>query len=125
MGKELDGTGIRYLTGKISDFRMYSRALPASEILAYIAETSAKGSQDRIIVLKSGKNGVKSIENINLYKDGDNATITRARGGIIQAVTNKSHYILPIKNDDGYARFLYKANLGNTILQNVRKTRSN
>jgi len=42
MGKELDGTGIRYLTGKISDFRMYSRALSASEILAYYNNTKSR-----------------------------------------------------------------------------------
>jgi hypothetical protein len=35
MGKEIETTYHRYLTGKITDFRMYSRTLSASEILAY------------------------------------------------------------------------------------------
>ena len=42
IGKELDGTGIRYLTGKISDIRMYSRALSASEISAYYNYTKSR-----------------------------------------------------------------------------------
>lgn len=42
IGKELDGTGIRYLTGKMTDIRMYSRALSASEILAYYNATKSR-----------------------------------------------------------------------------------
>jgi hypothetical protein len=42
IGKELDGTGIRYLTGKMADIRMYSRALSASEILAYYNYTKSR-----------------------------------------------------------------------------------
>ena len=36
------GIGVRYLTGKISDLRMYSRVLSASEILAYYNATKGR-----------------------------------------------------------------------------------
>lgn len=42
IGKELDGTGIRYLTGKMTDIRMYSRALSSTEILAYYNATKSR-----------------------------------------------------------------------------------
>ena len=73
----------------------------------------------------------KLLQNIEQYKDGNPATITRARGGIVHAMLNKrkeyeenNHFILPIRNETGQARFLYKANLGHYILQNLRTTSS-
>ena len=42
IGKEIETTSHRYLTGKISDFRMYSRALSASEVLAYYNYTKSR-----------------------------------------------------------------------------------
>ena len=42
IGKELDGTGIRYLTGKMADIRVYNRALSASEISAYYNLTKSR-----------------------------------------------------------------------------------
>ena len=58
------------------------------------------------------------IQNIKQYGDGDEETITRARGGVVQAIINKRddcknkiHYVLPIKNNDNKARFLYRQSL--------------
>ena len=41
IGREV-GIGVRYLTGKISDLRMYSRVLSASEVLAYYNSTRGR-----------------------------------------------------------------------------------
>ena len=79
------------------------------------------------MVLRSEREG-KVLQNINRYKsDGNQETITRKRGGIIHAMLNdmqaynqNSHFILPIKNDLGEFRFLYKTNLGHQILQNLK-----
>ena len=67
------------------------------------------------MVLRS-ENKTKVLQNIERYSsDEDQETITRARGGIIHAMLNKrteydknNHFILPIRNDLGEMRFLYK-----------------
>ena len=91
-------------------------------------ETSKNLNNDTTLVLLQPKVSDKpQIQNIGSYKsDGDQETITRARGGIIQAIINKRddyknkiHYVLPIKNNFGKARFLYRQALGQTILQNI------
>ena len=95
-------------------------------LLAYIDETSENES-GILMVLRSEREG-KVLQNINRYKsDGNQETITRKRGGIIHAMLNdmqaynqNSHFILPIKNDLGEFRFLYKTNLGHQILQNLK-----
>ena len=100
----------------------------AKEILEFIRETSKNLYNDTILVLLQPRSSdTPQIQNIGSYQsDGDQETITRARGGIIQAIINKRddykdkiHYVLPIKNDFGKARFLYRQSLGQTILQNV------
>ncbi len=94
-------------------------------LLIYLDETSA--GEDVFMVLRTEK-GHPVMQNIERYKDDGNAeTITRKRGGIIHALLNKrkeytthSHFILPIRNKLGEARFMYKANLGHKILQNLK-----
>ena len=81
------------------------------------------------IMVYAGAEGNDEIHSIAGYKtDGDNETISRKRGGIIQALINKRarynnkiHYIMPITNVEGTkARFYYKSFLGHTILQNMK-----
>lgn len=99
-------------------------------LIAYLKETSFKDQKDIHMVFRSiGEQ--KLLQNIEQYKDGNPATITRARGGIVHAMLNKrkeyeenNHFILPIRNETGQARFLYKANLGHYILQNLLTTSS-
>ena len=99
-----------------------------SEILSYIAETSKDTKKDTCLVLKHPRNQLlPRIQEIEEYKDGDSKLISRARGGIIQALINKRdmyknkiHYILPIKNKNNQIRFIYRQNLGQKILQNMR-----
>ena len=98
-------------------------------LIYYLDETSFQNQKDIMIVLKSSS-GSYSLQEIEQYADGDSETITRARGGIIHAMLNRraeyndnNHFILPIKNKFGEARFLYKANLGHSILQNLKVAR--
>ncbi len=99
----------------------------AREILEFIRETSKNLQNDTTLVLLKpiGAHHPK-IQNIKQYRDGDEETITRAKGGIIQAIINKRndyknkiHYVLPIKNNNNKARFLYRQSLGQTILANI------
>ena len=98
-----------------------------SSLVSYLREVSMKDESDILIVLRS-KGDQDFIQNIEQYKkDGDPVTITRSRGGIVHAMLNKRkeysenrHFILPIRNNDGQARFMYKSNIGQAILQNLK-----
>jgi hypothetical protein len=100
--------------------------LPPS-LLGYLRETCADDESDLLLVRRVEKDGRYVLQNIERYEtDGDSTTITRKRGGIIHAMLNRrpdynnfTHFILPITNKDGQARFLYKANLGHSILQRL------
>ena len=100
----------------------------AKEILEFIKETSKNLINDATFVFLQPRGADKpEIQNIGNYKsDGNQETITRASGGIIHGMINKRdsykdkiHFVLPIKNDLGQARFLYRQSLGKTILQNI------
>ena len=100
----------------------------AKEILEFIKETSKNLINDSTLVFLQPRGADKpEVQNIGNYKsDGIQETITRASGGIIQGMINKRdsyknkiHYILPIKNNNNEARFLYRQSLGQTILQNI------
>lgn len=99
-------------------------------VLNYIFETAEVDESDVFMVLKRDKNGI-SMQNITNYADGVEETILRPRGGVIHAMLNKreeyaihKHFILPIKNNQGEMRFLYKSKFGHTIIQNVRHERA-
>ena len=105
-----------------------SKWLPLS-LLTYLREVAKEDETDVLIVTASEK-GERVLQNIEKYTDGNSATITRARGGIIHAMLNKTekyaknnHFILPIRNEKGEVRFMYKSNIGHTILQNLRVQR--
>ena len=107
--------------GLLSDFEL------PGHLLTYLREIGRADESDTLIVLKSDRSSGQSIQMIDAYSDADEETITRGRGGIIHAMLNKraeydsnNHFILPIKNSEGEARLLYKANIGHTILQNLR-----
>jgi hypothetical protein len=94
-------------------------------LIHYLNETAQSPKEGIFMVLRSSFNNL-NIQNIEQYKDAVSETITRNRGGIIHSMLNKrkeydiyNHFILPIKNEAGEARFLYKANLGHSILQNL------
>ena len=95
-------------------------------LLMYLREVAKQDESDVLIVLRTdGDRHV--VQNIERYEsDGDPETITRTKGGIVHAMLNRrkeytenSHFILPIKNQRGQARFMYKSNIGQTILQNL------
>jgi Z1 domain/Type III restriction enzyme, res subunit len=102
-----------------------------STLFSYLREICKEDESDMLIVLRDSNTDPK-LQNIEQYKDGSPETITRKRGGIVHAMLNKrpeysshSHFILPIKNNNGQARFLYKSNIGQAILQNMRATSVN
>ena len=81
-------------------------------LMEYLKEVSHDNQTDVWMVRRSeGRQHL--LQEIERYEsDGDPVTITRARGGIIHAMLNKrveydthSHFILPIKNAAGNARF--------------------
>ncbi|MDA9550254.1 Z1 domain-containing protein [bacterium] len=95
-------------------------------LIQYLEEVSKRDESDIYIVRRFEENA-PVLQNIERYKsDGDPDTMTRKRGGIIHAMLNKrteydshSHFILPIRNDKGEARLLYKATIGHAIYQNL------
>ena len=117
---------LSFLEGLLNEGYIDDRHLPRS-LLQYLREVARKDESDVLVVMRN-ENGQPVIQNIERYKkDGDPATITRKRGGIVHAILNdnpqywlNSHFILPIRNDEGYARFLYKSNIGQVVLQNLR-----
>ena len=100
----------------------------AQDIIEYIKIQSKDLENDTMLVL-SGSEDNEAIHTIAGYKkDGNNETISRSRGGIINALINKRkkylgriHYIMPISNTEKTkARFYYKSFVGHTILQNMK-----
>lgn len=101
-------------------------------LIRYLEEVSASDESDILLVRRVEK-GVPVLQNIERYEaDGDPDTITRKRGGIIHSMLNKraeykkhTHFILPIRNNNGEARLLYKATIGHSIYQNLMTHESN
>lgn len=94
----------------------------APDLLQYIRETSGEDETEAFLVLRSKP---RALHNIERHKDADPETITRTRGGMVQALIkgsseyeNKKHYILPVRNQAGDVRFFYRNNLGHVVLQN-------
>jgi hypothetical protein len=95
-------------------------------LVRYLEEVSADDESD-ILLVRRVEDSSPVLQNIERYKaDGDVDTITRKRGGIIHSMLNKrveydtyTHFILPIRNDNGEARLLYKATIGHAIYQNL------
>lgn len=95
-------------------------------LLLYLREVAMQDESDVLIVLRT-EGDLSVVQNIERYEsDGDPVTITRAKGGIVHAMLNRrkeyaenNHFILPIRNQFGQARFMYKSNIGQVILQNL------
>lgn len=109
---------------KLKDKNLLNDNHFAPEIIKLIEETSLNLNDDCVMVLTKRDNSIFNIED---RKDGDPETIRRARGGVIQSLirerpryANKTHYILPVKNAQNKARFLYRQSLGQIVLQNVK-----
>jgi len=95
-------------------------------LLLYLSEVVEEDSNSIFFVLRTVR-GETVIQNIEQYSDGDALNIRRPRGGIIHAMLNKrkeyetySHFILPIRNNNGEARFIYKSRIGKTIIRNLK-----
>lgn len=95
-------------------------------LIDYLEDTSKPDESDVYVVLKMDGSS-RRMQNISAYSDGYSETLTRKRGGIIHAMLNKrpeyisnKHFILPIVNDSGQCRILYKGKFGHAILQNMK-----
>lgn len=95
------------------------------EIFAYIMEVTGGKEQLVSLVRKHSQDGTYALQNISEYSDGNEESIQRKRGGIIDAIIHKRPayanslvYILPIKNNFGQMRFLFKTRIGKKILKN-------
>lgn len=116
---------ISFIERLIESSLIKTTSFPIS-LIKYLREVARPDESDVLIVFRSVQDQ-NVIQTIDSYKDGNSETITRPRGGIIHAMLNKrreyaenTHFILPIKNDKGEARFLYKSNIGQVILQNLK-----
>ena len=77
------------------------------------------------MVFLAGPN-IQEIERMGKYADVEN--LRRTKGGIISGMIKVGsetyqktrHFILPIKNAQGDARFMYKSNMGHFIYQNKK-----
>ena len=102
--------------------------LPRS-LISYLRETASADESDILIVFRN-EAGTDVVQNIERYGDitaEDQEIIARRRGGIVHAMLNRNplyhennHFFLPIRNELGMARFLYKSNIGHKILQNMK-----
>lgn len=98
-------------------------------LLTYIEEKSPSGKHDQVLILTRGEDDNKTIFTGRKRIDWNDDKLMREGGkGLISSVTkgmreyiNKTHFIFPVKSLDGtYARFLYRAQLGHTILRNLK-----
>lgn len=117
---------ISFLEGLISEGLISHEHIPES-LIRYLREVVSDDENEVFLVFRR-EEGANVLQHIERYEsDGDAETITRARGGIVHAMLNKrkeysdhAHFLLPIKNLRGQCRFLYKSNIGQTILQNLK-----
>ena len=116
---------VSFLKQLIDEGLLTEKHLPNS-LITYLVEVCPSDESDVLLVLRR-ENELPKIQNIESYKDGNPGTITRRRGGIVHAMLNRlpdyakhRHFILPVKNANGHARFLYKSKVGETILQNLK-----
>lgn len=115
---------LSFMKELIQDGVIPPKAFP-HELINFIDETRKADESDVFLVL-SRKGGI-GIQRIEQFKDADFENLTRRRGGMVQAILKGSpdyerhtHYILPIKNDQGMVRFMYRTSLGYRVLQNLR-----
>lgn len=114
----------------IEDGLLTQKCFP-QPLIQYLDEVS-KSDESDILLVRRFEGDSPVLQNIERYQsDGDPDTMTRKRGGIIHAMLNKrieyanhSHFILPIRNNKGEARLLYKATIGHTIYQNLMTHKS-
>lgn len=110
-----------FLTQLIEAQLIPEEALPAT-LMNYIKETSKDSEEDVFLVLRSKP---RDIQIIGARKDVDEENIFRKKGGMIQSqlkgspeVANKKHYLMPVRNAQGFVRFFYRSNMGHSVLTN-------
>ena len=116
---------LTFLENLIKENQISEQILPIS-LIQYLREVCKPDESDVLIVFRE-HNGMPVLQNVERYSDAQVDTITRARGGIVHNIMTKrqeyatnNHFILPIKNLNGQARFMYKSNIGQAILQNLK-----
>lgn len=99
----------------------------ALSLIHYLREVTDPKKYEVFEVFRE-ENNTKILKNIEQYIDANPVTISRPKGGIIHAMVNMrdeykkpTHCILIVRNNEGPARFLYKAKLGHCIVQNLKE----
>ena len=98
-------------------------------IRQYIKAKSTDSKRDQHLLLTSDKKSKQAvIYQGNKTSQWDDKLLKRTRGGLIQSIVKgrnnllmKKHFIFPVKSIDGKrARFIYRSELGKTILKNLK-----
>tara|TARA_Y100001968_G_C19430292_1_gene756614 strand:+ start:743 stop:2647 length:1905 start_codon:yes stop_codon:yes gene_type:complete len=98
-------------------------------IRQYIKAKSTDSKRDQHLLLTSDKKSNQAvIYQGNKTSQWDDKLLKRTRGGLIQSIVKgrnnllmKKHFIFPVKSIDGKrARFIYRSELGKTILKNLK-----
>ncbi len=94
----------------------------------YINHKSPAGKKDQHLLFTTDSSNSKCIYRGSKTSYWDDELLKRTRGGLIQSIvkgrsnlTFKKHFIFPVKSIDGTrARFIYRSELGQTILKNLK-----
>ena len=122
---------VEFIRELVSDGLISNNEFPET-LLTYIEEKSPSGKSDQVLIFTKTNEGKKTIFTGYRRTDWDDYHLRRKDGkGLIGSVTKgmrnyvgKTHFIFPVKSLDGTrARFLYRGDLGHTILRNIKNKR--
>ena len=93
----------------------------------FISKKSPNGRKDQKFLLTFDKPGIPNIYCGAKTSQWDDDALIRTRGGLIQSIIKGrnypgiKHFIFPVKSKDGKrARFLYRSELGLTVIKNLK-----
>ena len=93
----------------------------------FISKKSPNGKKDQKFLLTQDKSGKSNIYCGAKTSQWDDDALIRTRGGLIQSIIKGrnypgiKHFIFPVKSQDGKrARFLYRSELGLTVIKNLK-----
>jgi hypothetical protein len=99
-----------------------------SYLRQYINHKSPDGIKDQHLLFTTDSDNLKCIYRGSNTSYWDDELLKRTRGGLIQSIIkgrsnliSKKHFIFPVKSIDGTrGRFIYRSELGQTILKNLK-----
>ena len=99
-----------------------------SYLRQYINHKSPDGIKDQHLLFTTDSDNLKCIYRGSNTSYWDDELLKRTRGGLIQSIIkgrsnliSKKHFIFPVKSIDGTrGRFIYRSELGQTILKYLK-----